>query len=133
MPAQTAAALVQYYAQGDTAPDLVSRLLDGAKKPIDLTGATVVINIAYQRFSFYYSPTTRIVDGGVCVVDPDQTEDGNRGFVSWTPQPGDLNPAGVFLYTFEVTYPNGTRQTVAPNTYEALIIKTPVGGQRFAS
>ena len=129
MPAQTQAALTQYFAEGDTAPNLVARMVDGAGDPVDLTGSTVVINIAYDRPTYYYNPTIRIVDGGPCVVDPDQTEDGNRGFVSWTSQEGDLTPPGSFQYTFEVTYSDSSRQTFPPNTYLPLIIRTPVGGQ----
>ena len=66
-------------------------------------------------------------------MDPDQVA--NKGFVSWTPEPQDsteegiLSPPGEFLYTFEVTYQDGGVQTIPANTYQTMIIKTPVGGR----
>lgn len=128
MPAQTTGSSVVYYSEGDTAPDLPAVLTDGAGEPIDLTGATVTISIAYARYSYYYAPTLRIVDEGPCVVDLDQVN--NKGLVRWTPQAGDLSPPGSFLYYFQVTYPSGGVQTIPPNTYLPMIIRTPVGGQR---
>jgi len=135
MPAQTTSAETVYYVEFDTAPDLVACLKDKFKNPIDLSGATVTISIAFSmpRGDYYTSPRDQIVKRSDCVVDPDQTEGGNRGFVSWTPgaQGADdaLTPPGDFLYTFEVTYPNGGKQTIPANTYETMIIRTPVGGR----
>ena len=73
MPAQQTAGKTVFYAEGDTAPDLSVILEDGDGNPVDLTGATVVINIAHSRWSFYYSPSEKIVTNGACDVDPDQT------------------------------------------------------------
>lgn len=129
-PAQTTDNETIYYAESDTAPPLEVCLKDGAGKPIDLTGADVVINIAYARWSHYYSPFRRIVDQSPCIVDPDQTEIGNRGFVKWIPFEGALTPTGDFHITFEVTYLDGGRQTIPPNTYMAMVIRATVGGTR---
>jgi hypothetical protein len=127
MPAQTTDVGVVYYSENDTAPELPAILRDGAGKPIDLTGATVTISIAYSRYSYYYSPTKRIVDRSPCEVDPDQV--GNKGVVRWTPGEGELSPPGEYQYYFKVTYPSGGVQTIPPNTYLPMIIRTPVGGQ----
>ena len=135
MPAQTAnKAKTTFYAELDTAPPLRVCLKDGEGEPIDLTDSDVVINIAYARWSHYYSPFRRIVDQQPCVVDGDQTEDGNRGFVDYFPgteQGVDaMTPAGAFHMTFEVTYPSGGVQTIPANTYLPLVIRSTVGGTR---
>lgn len=127
MPAQTAGSSVVYYSEGDTAPDLPAILTDGAGEPIDLTDAGVTISIAYGRYSYYYSPTKRIVNESLCVVDPDQVN--NKGLVRWTPGAGDLSPPGSMQYYFQIIYPSGGRQTIPANTYLPMIIRTPVGGQ----
>jgi hypothetical protein len=127
MPAQTQAALTQYYSEGDTAPPLRATLRDGAGDPIDLTTVlSVKIFIAYSRPTYYYNPTIRIVDGAECIIENQVT---NRGEVRWEPQVGDLTPPGAFEYVFGITYGDGSFQTIPPNTYLPLIIRTPVGGQ----
>ena len=134
-PAQTSGATAVYYVEFDTAPDLRVCLKDGDDKPIDLTGSEVTISVAFAmpRGTYYTSPRDQIVKRSLCVIDLDQSEDGNRGFVNWTPgeQGTDdaLTPPGEFLYTFEVTYPGGGKQTIPANTYQTMIIKTPVGGR----
>ena len=137
MPAQTTAAETVYYVEFDTAPDLVACLKDKFENPIDLTGANVTISIAFSmpRGNFYTSPRKQIVKRAEVDVDPDQTEGGRRGFISWTPEPqgseeeGILSPPGQFLYTFEVIFPSGGKQTIPANTYQTMIILTPVGGR----
>jgi hypothetical protein len=132
MPTQTIGSDTPEYAVNDTGPPLVNTLCDGAGDPIDLTGAAVVINIAYASYSYYYSPQLRLVDGGACVVDPDQTEGGNRGKVSFAPGVAQFNLAGTYRYNYEVTYPDATRQTIAPNSNNTLIIRAPAGGNQYA-
>lgn len=133
-PAQTTSAGTVYYSQNDTAPPLRACLKDGQGNPIDLSGgATVTMTVAFSmpRGSYYTSPRKQIITRSPCVVDPDQSEAGNRGFISWTPEnrPQDiLEPAGEFLYNFEVIYSDGGRQTIPANTYQTMIITSPVGG-----
>lgn len=133
MPAQTNQAGTVYYVEFDTAPPLAACLKDGNGDEIDLTGATVTISIAFSmpRGTYYTSPRDQIVFRSPVTVDPDQVN--NKGDISWTPgaQGTDdaLTPPGEFLYTFEVTYQDGTKQTIPANTYQTLIIKTPVGGR----
>ncbi len=126
MPAQVSNPKTAYYGKSDTAPDLRNRLDDGDGNPIDLTGATVVINIAYGTSPFYYRPTLRIVDGGACVPDADQVT--NKGYVDWTPLAGELEPAGQFLYQYVITYSGGGVQTIPAFTWLPMVILTPVGG-----
>ena len=132
MPAQTSAPAVVYYVDGDTAPPLRACLKDKEDNPINLTEAGVTISIAFAmpRQTYYTSPRNKIVNKAVCVVDVDQSEDGNRGFVTWTPEEEDLTPPGQFLYTFQVTFPDGGKQTIPPNTYMPMVIRSTVGGLR---
>ena len=135
MPAQTTGADTVYYVEFDTAPPLRACLKDGQGDPIDLTGSTVTITVAFAmpRGTYYTSPRDQIIVRSEVDVDPDQVA--NKGFVSWTPEPqgssdeGILSPPGEFLYTFEVVYQDGGKQTIPANTYQTLIIKTPVGGR----
>ena len=129
MPAQTTPAKTQYYVEGDTAPPLRACLKDGEDNPIDLTGATVTISIAYSRETYYYNPTKRIVDESPCVIENQVTQ---KGWIRWNPGVGELSPPGEFRYTFQITYQDGSVQTVPPNTWMPLIIRTPVGGQTLA-
>ena len=135
MPAQTNSASTVYYVEFDTAPPLRACLKDGEGDAIDLSGSTVTISVAFAmpRGTYYTSPRKQIIIRSEVDVDPDQVN--NKGFVSWTPEPqgslneGILSPPGEFLYTFEVTYQDGGKQTIPANTYQTMIIKTPVGGR----
>jgi hypothetical protein len=82
--------------------------------------------MSYQSYSYFYSPYARIVTDGPCVVDPDQAT--NTGYVRWTPLPGDLEPAGSFLYRVKVVYPGGGVAHYPANTYLPLVITPRVGG-----
>jgi hypothetical protein len=132
MPQQSGTPTTPEWAVGNTAPNLRNCLVDGDGIPIDLTGATVVINIAFASWSFYYAPQRRLVTDGVCVVDPDQTETGNRGFVDWTPLTTDLSLAGTYRYTYDITYQSGGVQTISPNAENSLTVRPPVGGMQYA-
>ena len=129
MPAQTNQNKTEYYVRLDTAPPL-QRCLKQGDEPIDLTGATVTISISYAMRSggFVLFPRDLIVFESPCVVDPDQTEDGRRGWVSWSPPENALTPAGRYLFSFQVTYIDGTHQTVPANTWLPLVIQPKVGG-----
>jgi hypothetical protein len=118
---------------------MVTDLVDEeTKEPIDLTedGTTVVVNIAwtFPKGSYYTSPRDRIVDRFPCTIDPDQ--DTFPGRVAFTP--GDtrgvdqLTPPGQYAYQHQVTYGvSGGTQTVPADTYQPLIIRSPVGGRAF--
>ena len=136
MPAQTSNASTVYYVEFDTAPKLRACLKDGQGDPIDLSGSTVTITVAFAmpRGTYYTSPRRQIIIRSEVVIVTPQTGD-NIGFVEWTPEPQDsekegiLSPPGEFLYTFEVTYGDGGKQTIPANTYQTMIIKSPVGGR----
>ena len=131
MPNQSTAPGLAEYALYDTAPELRVQLCDGDGEPINLTGATVVINIAYTRGSYGYQPSKRLVDGGACVPDPDQVA--NIGYVNWAPLNTDLSVWGTFRYNFEITYAGGKRQTISPIGSSILTVQPPVGGVQYGS
>ncbi len=127
MPAQTPVSVgTARYTQFDTAPDLVRTLFEGdGVTPIDLTGATVTIKIAFQRYSHFYSPRVPIIPFGPCAIVGAPAD----GVVSWTPLPTDLSPPGQFHFSFRITFAGGAVQTVPSHTYETLVILTPPGGR----
>jgi hypothetical protein len=127
MPAQTPVSVgTAYYAQYDTAPDLVRTLFEGdGVTPINLTGATVTLTLAYQRYSHYYSPRTPVVAAGPCAIVGAPTD----GVVSWTPLTNDLATPGQYHFRFNITFGSGATQTVPAHTYETLIVTTPPGGR----
>lgn len=126
MPAQVVSTGAAYYSENDRAPDLVRTLVDGDGNPIDLsTAVAVTITIGYARYSHYYSPFTKIVDRATCSIDAPAT----AGVVRWQPGVGDLSPPGTYHYIFEIEWSGGRIETVPPNTYETLIVRTKPGGQ----
>ena len=129
MPQQTTSLGLVEYALYDTAPPLRAQLVDGNGDPIDLTGASVVINVAPTQGTYGTSDPTRLVSASPCVVDPDQVN--NTGFVAWTPSPDSLNRWGGYSYNFEVTYPDNTRQTISPKGENTLIVRFPIGGTKY--
>jgi len=121
MPAQTAHVGQAFYQEFDTAPNLRRQLLDGDGVPIDLTGATVFIDIAHTSYDYYYSPMRRIVEDSSCIV-----EVGTDGWVQW--EPSGLTPPGNFRYRFKIVYGGGEIQHIPSNTTESLTVTTRVGG-----
>ena len=131
MPTQYSTTTVPEYAMYDTAPPLPVQLCDGAGDPIDLTGATVVINVTPTSNDFGDQDPTRLVNGGACDIDGDQVV--NTGWLTWSPLTDDLKRWGSYAYNFEVTYPNGKRQTISPKGENVLIVRYPVGGVKYAT
>ena len=142
MPAQTkgATAPTVFYVEFDTAPAMVSDLVDEETgEPIDLTevGTTVVINVAWSspHGSYYTSPRDRIISQQPCVIDPNQVT--YPGRVRYTPgetkDVDAMSPPGQFNYQHEVTYGvTGGTQTVPANTYQPLVVRSKVGGRAYS-
>lgn len=131
MPAQTSASVVPEYAIYDTAPPLVQYLVDGDGEPYDLTGATVRINITPTYSGYGQNDPSRMVDGALCQVEPDQVT--FRGLVRWYPQSESLNRWGTFAYNFEVTWPDLTVQTISPKGDNTMVVRHPIGGMTYAA
>lgn len=105
--------------QGDTRPQLVLSLTDPTTgEPINITGATV-----RMRFRQIGSASVKEVlvgatlpglvmpDGSVSLDAPyDQFGAGGRAAIDWTPTA--LDTAGEFEGEIEVTFADGTAQTV---------------------
>lgn len=128
MPAQTTVASATVYGKGDTAPYRAWRLTDDYNRYINLTDYTVYIKIAHATYSYYLSPRAVIVDWSLCVVDPDQTEEGNRGVVWWRPESGDLDVAGPMMAQFKIVDADDREQTIPTDTYLPFYVRTRVGG-----
>ena len=130
MPAQTPVRVnTAYYSQWDTAPDLRRQLLEADGSAIDLTAATAVkIHIAHGRGDHYYSPYTPPVPWDDCDIESPAT----TGYVTWTPGEtigvNALWLPGQFDYQFLIIWSDATRQTLGPNTYEKLHVRTRPGG-----
>ncbi len=123
MPAQTTTRKTAYYAELDTAPPLRQRLENGDGTPINLTGHQVFITIAYRRWSFYYSPTKKIVDDFEIDV-----EAGVNGWTNYNPAVGHLTPAGEFLYRYRILFTDARVQHVPPQSWLPMHISSPTGG-----
>lgn len=92
-----------YIKQDDTSPELQATLKDADGTAIDLTGATV-------RFHMRQSgSTTAKVDAAATVVTA------ASGIVKYTWSAADTDTEGRFEGEFEVTYADGSIETV-PNT-----------------
>ncbi len=123
MPAQTGTRKTAYYAELDTAPPLRQQLIGDDGTPIDLTGHQVFISIAYRRWSYFYSPTKRIVDDFEITV-----EAGVNGWTQYAPAVGHLTPAGEFLYRYRILYSDATVQHIPPHSWLPMHISSPTGG-----
>ena len=126
MPAQTPASVgTAYYSQHDTSPPLTRTLLNGDNTDLDLTNAaTVTFTLGYQRDFHYRSPYPAIVDRADCSINDPRTD----GSVTWRPVAGDLAQPGSYQFVFEITFNDGTKQTVPAHTYETLVINVRPGG-----
>ena len=123
MPAQTATRRTAYYSELDTAPPLRQQLIGNDGSPIDLTGHQVFITIAYRRWSYYYSPTKKIVDDFEISI-----EAGINGWTNYNPAVGHLTPPGQFLYRYRILYSDATVQHIPPHSWLPMFISAPTGG-----
>lgn len=93
------------FVQGDTAPAILAQILkDSDDTPIDLTGATVRIQMRKaddRRFT---------VNAVATLVTPDE------GRVSYDWSTNDLATPGDYLVQWEITYSGGRIQTTAADT-----------------
>lgn len=101
-----------YMKQGDTAPALTAALKDSLDVALDLTGSTVVFNLRQRG-----TGTVVVSRGSVTLVSP------SAGQVKYVWQAGDTDLAGQFDGEFEITYPDGTVQTVPSKDYIRVVIK----------
>ena len=91
--------------QDNTSPLLGAQLQDANFDPIDLTGATVVFNMADMDSDV-------VVNGGACTI----TDEENGG-VQYQWSAADTDVAGAFRGEFKVTYSSGEIETFPNNGY----------------
>jgi hypothetical protein len=100
--------------RGDLLPVLRVQLIDPSGAPADLTGATVVFNMAALNGK------AKIEHGPAAVVDA------ATGLVEYSWSDGDTDTASSFLAEFEVTY-SGKRMTYPNNSFFKIAISHDLG------
>jgi hypothetical protein len=105
---------VHHIREGDTAPNWRTRLFDAEGDPIDLTGAIVRLHVTEER------TTTQVQIDALATPDPDQVA--NRGWVDYEFTSGDTNQPGRFWAEWEITFPDGSVQTVPTRGHDILIV-----------
>lgn len=112
-----------YIGQGDTASSMVVTLRDANGNPVNITGATVHIDV---------TP----IHGGTKIVDTAATiTDATNGVVSYTFTAGQTANAGDYLATFTVTFGGGQIESF-PNAGYYLVTINPdaaTTAQEYAS
>jgi hypothetical protein len=101
--------------KGDTSPFLVASLKDASETAVDLTGATVVFNMADLDDNL-------VVTNGSCTI---LNEDQGRIKYEW--QTADTVNDGVFRGEFQVTYVNGDVETFPNASYFRVRILDDLG------
>jgi len=91
--------------QDNTSPYIAATLKDANSNAVDLTGATVVFNMADLN-------GTNVVNGGACTITDEE-----GGGVSYAWQSTDTQNAGSFQAEFKVTYTGGDVESFPNNDY----------------
>lgn len=105
-----------YLKKGDTSPSIQATLTDGDGATIDLTGATVVFNMADED-------GTLVVDGGSCNIDNNT----DPAQVSYDWAADDTDTAGYFTAEFEVTYSDTSVETFPNKGFIGVHIHADLG------
>ena len=93
--------------QNDTTPALEGILRDGFGSPINITGATVVLN-------------TRLRPGGAVKVNGGvmgAVGSATRGRVKYSWLAADTDTAGIYEAEIQITFGNGAVRTIPPKGY----------------
>lgn len=93
--------------QNDTSPALEGILRDGFGSPIDITGATVVLN-------------TRLQPGGAVKVNGGSmgaVGSAVNGRVKYSWLAADTDTAGTYEAEIQITFSNGKIRTIPPDGY----------------
>ena len=101
--------------KGDTSPFLTATLKDANGTAVDLTGATVVFNMADLDDNLV------VTDGSCTIVD----EDAGRIRYNWVSS--DAANEGVFRGEFTVTFASGAIETFPNSTYFRIKILDDLG------
>lgn len=99
--------VTHYWKQNDTSPALVVVLRDGFGTPVDLTGATVVLN-------------TRLRPGGAVKISSGAmgaVGSAVNGKQSFSPSAANNDTSGIYEAEIQVTFSNGKIRTFPSNGY----------------
>lgn len=97
--------------QGDTKPEIRATLKDANGTAINLTGATVRFHLSAK------------VSGTVKVDSPATVISASEGIVQYAWSTGDTDTAGVYNAEWEITFSDGSVQTVPNDGYDEVLIK----------
>jgi hypothetical protein len=112
--AEERAAPNAFWTQGDTAPALSERLLDGNGVAVDLTGATVRFQARYA----YASDAANAIDQPAIVVAP-----ATNGIVSYTPTAADTDTPGDLYLQWRVLFGGVAVEHFRSSTYQKVRIR----------
>ena len=93
--------------QNDTSPALEGILRDGFGSPIDITGATVVLNTRLQP-----GGTVKVSGGSMGAVGS-----AVNGRVKYSWVAADTDTAGIYEAEIQITFSNGKIRTIPPKGY----------------
>mgnify|MGYP003146016649 FL=1 len=102
--------------QNDTSPALDVVLRDGFKQPVNLTGATVVLNMRLKP-----AGAVKINGGPMGAVG--NAQDGRQ---SYSFSAANTDTAGNYEAEIKVTFSNGTVRTFPPDGYLEFLIKDDI-------
>jgi len=104
-----------YIKQNDSRPYLDAQLFNADNTVIDLTGCTV---------RFIMAPTSggSVKVNGLCAIT-----DAMNGKVRYYWQTGDTDAFGDYKAEFEVTFPDGSRQTIPNDGYIIVSVTKDLG------
>lgn len=91
--------------QYNTVPSLEATLVDYLGQPVSLAGATIVFAMRSQNNQ------NLVIDGVAFIVDA------AAGKVAYQWDQGDTNTDGAFIGEFQVTYPNGGKESFPNGDY----------------
>ena len=100
--------------QTNTSPILGAQLKDANSDPVDLTGATVVFNMADINDRV-------VVNGAACTVTDEE-----NGRVQYEWQTGDTARNGIYHGEFKVTYSDGSIESFPNSEYLSINVVADV-------
>lgn len=90
--------------QNDTSPSLEGVLTDGFKRPINITGAAVVLHARLRP-----GGAVKVNGGSMGVIG-----EAVRGRVKYNWTASDTDTAGIYEWEVEITFSNGKIRTIPP-------------------
>lgn len=121
-----------YIKQGDTSPAILRQFLDASGNPVNLTGATIKFNMAMdtgqlicnQKAATIFTGTLPAELGGATVTAA-------QGWMKYAWVAADTAIPGVARAEFQVTFNDGSIETVPNLGYETVTITPEISAANF--